>query len=388
MKGANFEIFTPDVISKRMSGFLHSRGTLLEPSVGDGALLRHLDLSNYHVDVYDIKREYLDKCPCGIHKHHTDFIRADISHKYDNIILNPPFIRIQNLPDEDRNWIKKEWVGMFSGNFDIYYAFLMKCINLLADTGIMVAITPNSFMYNKSAAKFRQYLEDNKLVREIIDFGSEKVFKGVSTYCCITVITKDPNNTYKFNVNSNGSNAMGKVCNIMNGIATLRDKIFIHETKLYDEPCWKPVAHPAGDRWAIYPYNAEASIITEDIFKVTNPQTYKYLMENKDELAKRDNGNKTYVAWYAYGRTQAIKIPTCEHVVLIPPFCNPRDMRIVIREPILFSSYICISSDTMKVEEIKEVLQINKDKLIASSPKRGGGWVNLSTSAIKALDVI
>ena len=58
------DVFTPSIISQQMSSFLSLSGTLLEPACGEGHLLTHLDLSNYDcVDLYDIKSEYLDKCP-------------------------------------------------------------------------------------------------------------------------------------------------------------------------------------------------------------------------------------------------------------------------------------------------------------------------------------
>ena len=58
-------------------------------------------------------------------------------------------------------------------------------------------------------------------------------------------------------------------------------------------------------KYIIYPYD-NCKIIDEKKFKEANPK--KEYLENKEELAKRDKGNKTYPAWYAYGRSQAIKI--------------------------------------------------------------------------------
>jgi len=61
------DIFTPDAIAKQMSDKLNEYyGTtdrklnILEPSVGNGALLKYLP-KNSTIDVYDIKRVYLDK---------------------------------------------------------------------------------------------------------------------------------------------------------------------------------------------------------------------------------------------------------------------------------------------------------------------------------------
>ena len=86
----NFErcdVFTPDDISKVMSSYLTDKGKLLEPSVGDGQLLKFTDFNNYsQVDIYDIKQEYLDKCPehSNINSYCQDFLKKQINHKYEN----------------------------------------------------------------------------------------------------------------------------------------------------------------------------------------------------------------------------------------------------------------------------------------------------------------
>jgi hypothetical protein len=49
---------------------------------------------------------------------------------------------------------------------------------------VMVSITPNSYLYNKSALGLRKYLFDNGYVKEI-DFKEKKVFADASVYCCI-----------------------------------------------------------------------------------------------------------------------------------------------------------------------------------------------------------
>ncbi|MDQ8015168.1 MAG: N-6 DNA methylase [Flavobacterium nitrogenifigens] len=59
----------------------------------------------------------------------------------------------------------------------------------------------------------------------------------------------------------------------------------------------------------IFPYiggvNA-LSIIEEDELKKKFPGAYEYLLDNKIKLQKRDKGIGEYIAWYAFGRTQAL----------------------------------------------------------------------------------
>jgi tRNA1(Val) A37 N6-methylase TrmN6 len=185
------DIFTPDKISKLMSSKIHPSGTLLEPSAGTGNLLKYIDINSYDVDVYEIKQEHLEKIQhSSINKHNEDFIKANINKKYDNIIMNPPYIKIQNLTEEYKKYLKDKFDVLKINLADVYYAFIIKCLGLLNDDGIMISITPNSYLYNEPAINLRKYLFGNTLIKEIIDFKDNKVFDNVSVYCCITIFTK------------------------------------------------------------------------------------------------------------------------------------------------------------------------------------------------------
>lgn len=401
------DVFTPDGISKIMSNYLPNHGgNLLEPSVGNGQLLKYIKHDTYsEIDVYDITPVYLDQCITApnIKKHCEDFILAKITKKYKNIIMNPPFIKFQDLTMETRKYIKDTWKQLKSGNIDIYCAFLLKCLDLLEPDGTMVAITPNSFLYNKSAIKLRQYFVDNRYIDTIIDYKSNKVFAGVSTYCCITIFTKKPKthityieddttqrqieyagisepeyNIFTQTIETN-TQTIGDVCAIRNGIATLRDKIYIHATKKYDEPCWKPITNASIKQWVIYPYTNDGEILDEEVFKTSNPQTYQYLESNREELAKRDKGNKKYPKWYSFGRTQSLKVPKVDKIAYIPTFIHPSNVNIQIDDPLLHIGCLSIeATDPLYLPAICEAIQKNMGYISNNSSKRGGGWINLS----------
>lgn len=269
--------------------------------------------------------------------------------------------------------------------------------------GIMVAITPNSYLSNKSAIKLRKYLIDNKFIKQIIDFKEKKVFPNISTYCCITIFTKSNKKTLIYNdntinyddVNKQDYNlftkhiefgdVLGEHCTISNGIATLRDNIYIHDNKLFDEYCWKTIVTSKKDKWIIFPYDDNGVLINEIEFKQTNPFTYDFLYENKDILSKRDKGNKTYGSWYAFGRTQSLKRYTGETVMYIPTFADPMSLQYNIRKHELFSSLLCIrlKSNIYTLEQIGSIIKKNIEYIKTNSSKRGGGWVNISGNTIK-----
>lgn len=396
------DVFTPESISQLMASKLSGKGSLLEPSVGEGDLLRHVDISKYEsVDVHELKQQYLDKVNVG-NKVCGDFLTYEGTKQYDNIIMNPPYIKTQDLPKEYRQFLKSEFPQLKSGLVDVYYAFIIKCLGYLKDKGgTMVAITPNSYLYNKSALNMRKYLFDNQYIKEIIDYKDEKVFgNNVSVYCCITVFTKTKKKQLKyngkvikysdivrnyslFNMEEEGGQRLGDVCKISNGIATLRDKVFVHKTKLFDEPCWVLLS---DDKWAVYPYES-GKIIPGHTFKKNNPQTYEFLKGKREELAMRDKGNKTYPLWYAYGRSQSLEIPT-NKCVYLPCFLHPDNIEksIIVQQGRLNHGHLCINPD--KEEDIPNIINVivdNIDFISDNSSKRSSGWINISSRVLKLL---
>lgn len=400
------DIFTPDNISQLMASKLLPYGNLLEPAVGEGSLLKHLDHSKYStIEIFDIKQPYLDKCPNNINltKHCEDFLKWSTSKRFQNIILNPPFIRIQDLSSEYVDFLKSTWSILDNGNIDLYYAFLIKCIELLDDKGVMVAITPNSYLCNKSAIQLRKHMVEHRFISEIIDFESEKVFPGIAVYCCITIFTKQPKTHFVYNnkqimyenISSPTYSFFGTikddinrhclkdVCKIYNGIATLRDAIFIHKTKLFMEPCWKEITNSKIIQYVIFPYKPTGEIIEEDEFREQNPQTYQFLEGHKEELAKRDNGNKTYPKWYAFGRTQSLKVSRQNQVVYISTFVNPENLSFIIDTPKLHYSCLCIEPKNVEdTQKIIKSIRDNIDYIKNNSTKRNNGWLNLSTRVL------
>jgi len=124
---------------------------------------------------------------------------------------------------------------------------------------------------------------------------------------------------------------LGDLCRINVGFATLRDKIFSvfkkdgkwyassieGENVLVEDDIITPAIKIAdfdneadlkeNTRGLIFPYvekNEKLVIIVEKDMRDIYPLAYGHLKSFKEELAKRDKGNKTYEAWYAWGRTQ------------------------------------------------------------------------------------
>lgn len=108
---------------------------------------------------------------------------------FDIIIGNPPYVGASKITDENRQYLSK-WSVTKTGKTDLYIPFFQIAIECLRKGGILGYITVNNFYRSVNGRAFRSYISANEYSFKIIDFGSEQVFKGRSTYTCICFITK------------------------------------------------------------------------------------------------------------------------------------------------------------------------------------------------------
>lgn len=123
--------------------------------------------------------------------------------KFDAIIGNPPYIRVQNMvhySPEEYTFYKSSQSGYVTANaetLDKYYLFIERAVSLLRDNGVMGYIVPHKFMNIKSGEELRDLLSSHGYVRKIIHFGTHQVFRNRSTYTCILIMSKHPNAEFK-----------------------------------------------------------------------------------------------------------------------------------------------------------------------------------------------
>lgn len=198
---------------------------------------------------------------------HQDSLRADWKQRYDNIVGNPPYVKFQDLTDENRNYLVKNWTTVKGGTFNLYFAFFELGYKLLKPTGKLGYITPNSYFTSLAGEGLRRYFQQERCISRIIDFSHKKVFDA-QTYTAITFLNKKQNNAIIYDrikedyspelflANANGSpnfmenlnvkkwrllktdeqqniktietigTPIGKLFDINVGIATLKDEVF------------------------------------------------------------------------------------------------------------------------------------------------------------------
>ncbi len=123
--------------------------------------------------------------------------------KFDAIIGNPPYIRVQNMvhySESEYKYLKSdisEFETAKSELLDKYYLFLERGLELLTPDGRLGYIVPHKFMLIKAGTVLRKMLSEKKCVEKIIHFGTGQVFKGKSTYTCLLFLEKTNHKKFK-----------------------------------------------------------------------------------------------------------------------------------------------------------------------------------------------
>jgi len=122
--------------------------------------------------------------------YHRDSLRADWGdNTFDNIVGNPPYVKFQDLSDEDRTFLSKRWDTISGGTFNLYFAFFELGHRLLAPDGKLGYITPNNYFTSLSGKSLRHWFQQRRCVSRIVDFSHVKVFDA-QTYTAITFVSK------------------------------------------------------------------------------------------------------------------------------------------------------------------------------------------------------
>lgn len=196
-----------------------------------------------------------------------DSLKADWQSNFDIVVGNPPYVKYQDLSDDNRNNLIRDWKTTENGTFNLYFAFFELGYKLLSPNGRVGYITPNNYFTSLSGISLRRYFSQKKCLKRVLDFRDKKVFDA-QTYTAISILNKkvnefilfdkikDDQNCNEFLLSANGSpnylknlnvnkwrllksdeqenikkienigTPIKQLFNIAVGIATLKDEVF------------------------------------------------------------------------------------------------------------------------------------------------------------------
>lgn len=351
---------------------LNSRGFKTKDIIKNNVYLSDIDPLSVALAMLNIysyfKRKKIDLVDekISLNASVQDFVKNEA--RFHAFITNPPYVKLQNLPVEAREFLKKKYPQYFMGSPGLATLFLVLMNDRLIQDGAVGIITQNNLFTSNSAQPIRKLLQDK--IFKIDTFGSAPIFKEVMTYTCLLYFSLSSHASFEFRKISHekdfskspeksknkdlhhskwrlGSQsdlenlkkletqgiALGTACRIWVGIATQFDKAF---TVFKEGRTWvstapdgsqsaveadlvKPLIRVAdltsfdsvheNKRGIIYPYrivNGKSVAITESEFKESYPKAYGALLLWKTELLGREKGRIEKEDWYKWGRVQSM----------------------------------------------------------------------------------
>lgn len=278
------QVFTPPFIVSEMMKLIKNSGTILEPAAGEGAFS---DNFNEGVAI-----EY-DSSLCPKYALHMDFFDYPLSHQFDTIIGNPPYVRYQDITPDTKSKLD---MSLFDERSNLYLFFIYKSILHLKEKGELIFIVPRDFLKATSSIKLNHFIYKNGTITDLIDLGDSSIFQNACPNCVIFRFEKGNfsricNVIKKFHVingqmiftSNNYSVLFSKLFFVKVGAVSGDDKIFTNELGNMEFVCSK--TQKTGSLRKMF-YNTPA------------PE----LLPFKNRLIKRKIKKFNDKDWYKWGR--------------------------------------------------------------------------------------
>ncbi len=149
----------------------NNNGTILEPSFGQGHIIKYL--REHNVDREIVGVEIDDSIKTLIvedeitHLYIKDFLTFQSNVLFSTIVGNPPYFKLKDNPN--KNTILK--------TTNIYIAFIEKAFHLLADGGEILFIIPSDFFKLTSASKLKELMLANGSFTDVYHPHKENLFE-------------------------------------------------------------------------------------------------------------------------------------------------------------------------------------------------------------------
>lgn len=239
------QVFTKDSIAESMVNLLDlpKDANILDPCFGGGVFIKSLLRKGFtNIEGYEIDSRFVDELKRkkqGLNIACKDFLTTQ--KKFDGIIMNPPYIRQENIDNLSKYGVSKDalrsqnvfkWLPRSS---NLYMYFVVKAVELLNEGGQLVVIFPDSWSKAKTGALFKQFLINNCTIVEKISMENICPFDDeVLTNAVILKIVKETTGKKQALVQKRGlldkylTIGLSSIAKVRRGITTGANSLFIN----------------------------------------------------------------------------------------------------------------------------------------------------------------
>lgn len=128
-----------------------------------------------------------------------DFLRSEISRKFNVIISNPPYKKLNKSDIAVGCYFKYVY-----GQPNLYYLFILKSLQLLDINGIFTVLSPRNYLTGMYSIKIRNYIFNNFSLTHLHTFDSRHIFKNISQEVIIAAFCNDTSRNRVISLSHNG----------------------------------------------------------------------------------------------------------------------------------------------------------------------------------------
>jgi hypothetical protein len=119
----------------------------------------------------------------------------EVKDGFDIVIANPPYGIVFDLVLKA---IYESNYPTFIRNNDIYVAFYEKGVNLLKNYGLLVYISPNTFLNGDYFKRMRKFLTAETIIKEIRDYKEIAIFHDSTVFVCVFICERKSKIIYPY----------------------------------------------------------------------------------------------------------------------------------------------------------------------------------------------
>ena len=115
------------------------------------------------------------------------------STKFDVIVGNPPYMATEHMKEFTPLELPlyKSHFESSHKQFDKYFLFIERGLELLKSNGYFGYIVPSKFTKVGAGKKLRELLTSKKAVQKVLSFGANQVFHNKTTYTCLLILKNE-----------------------------------------------------------------------------------------------------------------------------------------------------------------------------------------------------